>query len=75
MEQLRFEAFLKTLDNDEVEGINLVVQNFMDLFPGKNFVDALDEPVLDELFKRYDELNKQRQLNQEHLCLGACILE
>lgn len=55
MERIRFEAFLETLNDDELEGINLVVQNFMDLYPGKNFVDALDEPVLDELFKRYDE--------------------
>ena len=60
-------------DDDEVEGINLVVQYFMNAYPGKQFVGGLGNPEVDYA-KNMKNLFNKCQINQEHSRIGACIL-
>ena len=44
MERLRFEAFLDSIDDDEREGIHMLILDMMDSFPEELFVDNLERP-------------------------------
>ena len=54
MDRLRFEAFLDSIDDDEREGILIIVLNMMDSFPGEAFVNNLERPEIEAICKSYE---------------------
>ena len=54
MERLRFEAFLDSVDDDEREGIHMLILDMMDSFPEKVFVDNLERPEIEAICESYE---------------------
>ena len=54
MERLRFEAFLDSIDDDEREGIHMLILDMMDSFPEEVFVDNLERPEIEAICESYE---------------------
>ena len=54
MERLRFEAFLDSIDDDEKEGIRMIISDMKDYFPGERFKDNLESPEVETICESYE---------------------
>ncbi len=55
IQRLRFEAFLDSLEDDEREGINSLLLDIMDSFPGNEFLEYVEGPVIEAITERYEQ--------------------
>jgi hypothetical protein len=55
MQRLRFEAFLDSLEDDEREGINSLILDIIDSFPGNEFLEYVEGPSVETITERYEE--------------------
>ena len=55
MQRLRFEAFLDSLEDDEREGINSLLLDIMDSFPGNEFLEYVEGQAIEAITERYEE--------------------
>ena len=54
MQRLRFEAFLDSLEDDEKEGIHMLIQDVMDSFPSSEFFDHVRSPAIEVISESYE---------------------
>ena len=54
MEQLRFESYLDSLDEEDKDGIVSAVSKAMDLFPNEEFHDFLECPEMEKIYENFN---------------------
>ena len=59
MEQLRFESYLDSLDEEEKDAIVSAVSKAMDLFPSEEFHDFLGCPEMEKIYENYNNFIKE----------------
>ena len=59
IEQLWFESYLDSLDEEEKDGIASAVSKAMDLFPDEKFYDLLECPDMEKVYENYNIFIKE----------------